>query len=463
MADGAVNIDLILNDQTDKTWSEFKSKAEQQGKEGHETFKKSFGDEPLIAKLEAKANKEGIADFKSLLNELPEEKRTELLAKAEKGEAIDFEKYIKNMPKKKVVSLETQAKNAGIDNFDKLLKKLPKKTVTDLQTRAEKGEVINFEQLLRKIPSKYITQLQLNDNASPELQKLQSEAEETKHKFSNLKDVMLGTFAGNVVFKGVTALTGGFESIISELDESSKAWQTFRGNMHEFGKSDGEIKKVKSELQDFAQKSIYSASDMASTYSQLAAVGTKNTTELVKGFGGLAAASEDPKQAMKTLSQQATQMASKPKVAWEDFKLILEQSPAGMSAVAKSMGMSVGELTQKVQDGQVATQDLFDGITKAGTSDNFTKMATNYKTVGQAVDGLREGLTNKLQSAFDSSSKVGIKMVSSIANSIDNFDTKPMMNKLNSLISYITAHSKDISSIFGSVKDIAAALIGGAW
>ena len=463
MADGAVNIDLILNDQTDKTWSEFKSKAEQQGKEGHETFKKSFGDEPLIAKLEAKANKEGIADFKGLLNELPEEKRTELLAKAEKGEAIDFEKYIQNMPKKKVVSLETQAKNAGIDNFDKLLKKLPKKTVTDLKTRAEKGEVINFEQLLRKIPSKYITQLQLNNNASPELQRLQSEAEKTKHKFSNLKDVMLGTFAGNVVFKGVTALTGGFESIISDLDESSKAWQTFRGNMHEFGKSDKEIRNVKKELQDFAQKSIYSASDMASTYAQLAAVGTKNTTELVKGFGGLAAASEDPKQAMKTLSQQATQMASKPKVAWEDFKLILEQSPAGMSAVAKSMGMSVGELTQKVQNGQVATQDLFDGITKAGTSDNFTKMATNYKTVGQAVDGLREGLTNKLQSAFDSSSKVGIKMVSNISKSIDNFDTKPMVNKLNGLISYITAHSKDISGIFGSVKDIAADLIGGAW
>lgn len=463
MADGAVNIDLILNDQTDKTWSEFKSKAEQQGKEGHETFKKSFGDEPLIAKLEAKANKEGITDFKSLLNELPKEKQTELLAKAEKGEAIDFEKYIQNMPKKKVVSLETQAKNAGIDNFDKLLKKLPKKTVTDLQTRAEKGEVINFEQLLHRIPSKYITQLQLNDNASPELQKLQSEAEKTKHKFSNLKDVMLGTFAGNVVFKGVTALTGGFESIISELDESSKAWQTFEGNMHEFGKSDKEIKNVKKELQDFAQKSIYSASDMASTYAQLAAVGTKNTTELVKGFGGLAAASEDPKQAMKTLSQQATQMASKPKVAWEDFKLILEQSPAGMSAVAKSMGMSVGELTQKVQNGQVATQDLFDAITKAGTSDNFTKMATNYKTVGQAVDGLREGLTNKLQSAFDSSSKVGIKMVSNISKSIDNFDTKPMMNKLSSLISYITSHSKDISGIFSSVKDIAADLIGGAW
>ncbi|MDK6286117.1 hypothetical protein QP092_26990, partial [Klebsiella pneumoniae] len=76
---------------------------------------------------------------------------------------------------------------------------------------------------------------------------------------------------------------------------------------------------------------------MATTYSQLAAVGTKNTDILVKGFGGLAAASADPAQAMKSLSQQATQMAAKPKVQWQDFQIMLEQSPAGMAAVSRKM------------------------------------------------------------------------------------------------------------------------------
>ena len=61
------------------------------------------------------------------------------------------------------------------------------------------------------------------------------------------------------------------------------------------------------ELQDFATKTIYSAADMATTYSQLAAVGTKNCTKLVKGFGkDWTAASENPTQATQTLSQQAT-------------------------------------------------------------------------------------------------------------------------------------------------------------
>ncbi|WP_419154496.1 tape measure protein, partial [Weissella bombi] len=544
MADGQIDIDLVLNDQSDETWTEFKSKAETSGKAGYETFKKSFGTKPLIAKLEAQAEKEGIDNFNELLDKIPEEEKTELLAKAEKGEINSFDDLLAALPEETRTELKAKSHTAeirsfddllnevpedirtelkakaergeirtfdqlldelpeetrtelkakaergeianfnhllksvpmdiktrlkvdadrhGISNFDKLLKQLPKKTRTELEAKAQRGEIINYEKLLNQIPTRKITQIKLNDNASDELIKIQQEAEQTKHKFSNLKDVMLGTFAGNAIFKGATALTGGLESIISDLDESSKAWQTFTGNMHEFGKSDKEIAGVKKELQIFAQQSIYSASDMASTYSQLAAVGTKNTTELVKGFGGLAAASEDPKQAMKTLSQQATQMASKPKVAWEDFKLILEQSPAGMAAVAKSMGMSVGDLTQKVQNGQIATQDLFDAITKAGTSDNFTKMATSYKTVGQAVDGLREGLTNKLQGAFDSTSKVGIKMVSNLANAIDNFDTKSMMNKLSGLISYITVHSKNISGIFSSLKEIAGSLVGGAW
>ena len=109
--------------------------------------------------------------------------------------------------------------------------------------------------------------------------------------------------------KAFSAITSGISGVTGELNESSAAWKTFNGNMQMIGKGTKSITKTRDELQDFATKTIYSASDMATTYSQLAAVGTKNCTKLVKGFGGLAAASENPTQAMKTLSQQATQAA----------------------------------------------------------------------------------------------------------------------------------------------------------
>lgn len=98
---------------------------------------------------------------------------------------------------------------------------------------------------------------------------------------------------------------------------------------------------------------------MASTYAQLAAVGVKDTGKLVKAFGGLAASAENPKQAMKSISQQMTQAVGRPTVAWQDFRIMLEQAPAGMAKVAKSMGKNLDELVADIQAGRVKTSDFW--------------------------------------------------------------------------------------------------------
>ena len=236
------------------------------------------------------------------------------------------------------------------------------------------------------------------------------------------------TGAGQQAF---STLTNGARNLISEIDESNAAWKTFEGNMKMVGKSSKEIKKTKKELQAFAEATVYSSSDMAQTFAQLEAVGVKNTTSLVKGFGGLAAASANPQQAMKTLSQQATQMAAKPKVAWEDFKLLLEQTPAGIAAIAKDMGMTTSEMVTAVQDGKIATDDFFDSIAKVGTNDAFSKMATEYKTVGQAMDGLQEAMGNKLTPAFELLTKKGITAVSGISDKVGEIDGEAIAEKLS--------------------------------
>lgn len=255
---------------------------------------------------------------------------------------------------------------------------------------------------------------------------------------SNLKSTLtsgigFGIMAG-IGQKAFGAVTSSIGGMVSELNSSSAAWKTFNGNMSMVGKGADEIASVKKELQEFAEDTIYSASDMASTYAQLSAVGIKSTNKLVKGFGGLAAAAENPKQAMKTLSQQATQMAAKPTVAWEDFKLMIEQTPAGISAVAKEMGMTTTELVQNVQDGKIATEDFFDAIAKVGTNDAFTKLATEYKTVDQAMDGLTETVSNKLAPSFDVLSGRAIKSLDGIINKIGDLDGDAIAGKLTGFL-----------------------------
>lgn len=225
--------------------------------------------------------------------------------------------------------------------------------------------------------------------------------------------------------KVVGAIGDGVRNMVGELDESSKAWQTFESNMKFLGKTPAQISSIEKSLQSYAQETIYSSSDMASAYAQFASVGVKGVGRLVKGMGGLAAATDNPKQAMKTLMEQGTQMAAKPMVQWADFRLMLEQTPAGMAAVAKAMGMSTKELVQNVQNGKISTQQFFDGIEKAGNSKAFQKMATSYKTVGEAMDGLQETLANKLQPAWQAMSKVAVGAISGIIDKIGaiNFDS----------------------------------------
>lgn len=259
-----------------------------------------------------------------------------------------------------------------------------------------------------------------------------------------------------------SSLTSGARGLISEMNSSSAAWKTFAGNMQIMGKGEGEINSVKKELQSFAEQTIYSSSDMAQTYAQLAAVGTKDTAKLVKGFGGLASAAENPQQAMKTLSQQATQMAARPTVAWQDFKLMLEQSPAGMAAVAKQMGMTTSELVSGIQDGEVSTKAFFDAIQKVGTSKAFTDLATQYKTAGQAMSGLKETLSNKLAPAFDLLSGMASKSIGKIIGKLEKLDGQKIADKISGWIKkaqpYWNSFSKGVQKVGQIIGKVAAAI-----
>lgn len=278
-------------------------------------------------------------------------------------------------------------------------------------------------------------------NADKSMSSLDSNSKKTR---TSILDIAKGMGVFSVIQGGITLAKNAIVGLGTELSASSATWKTFTGNMENLGKSKSEIASVKKELQDFATQTIYSASDMATTYSQLEAVGIKSSNKLVKGFGGLAAAAENPKQAMKTLSQQATQMAAKPTVQWMDFKLMLEQTPAGMAAVAKTMGMTTSELVKNVQDGTIKTQDFFDAVTKTGTNDTFGKMATQYKTVGQAVDGLKETLVTKLQPAFDKVSGVGIKAVEGIIGKLEKFNFDKFVSTISAGATKVIDYFKKI-------------------
>lgn len=260
------------------------------------------------------------------------------------------------------------------------------------------------------------------------------------------------TTVATVVNKAVNGVISGVQGMYSELEEATSAWTTFEANMTMNGHTTEEIAAAKKSLQDYASATVYSASEMASAYAQLDAVGVSNVEDLVKGIGGLAASASDPSQAMKSLMQQITQAAGKSTIAWQDFRIMLEQAPAGVSAVAKTMGMSTSEMITAIQDGKVATQDFLNAVAKTGTNANFTALSTQFKTVSQAIDGAKEALSNKLQPAFSTLQTAGINAVNAIAGALEKL--APYITAIiNAISAGLNIVAKGIAKITGIKLD----------
>ena len=253
---------------------------------------------------------------------------------------------------------------------------------------------------------------------------------------SNKAKSGIGGFAKGAIGAGVSfeVLRRTAGKFISDMDKTNAAWKTFGDNMKAAGHSTKEINAAKKDMQDFSAKSIYYSSEMAATYAQLDAVGIKSTGSIVKGFGAVAAAAENPRQAMKTVSQQATQMAAKPHVAWMDFKLMLEQTPAGISQIAKVMGKSTSQLVAEVQAGKVKTQDFFNAIAKIGGNPQhkLMKMATTYKTIGEAANGVTGTLMTRLAPAYNVVAKAAIKGLTKMMGGIAKIDANALADKVES-------------------------------
>ncbi|MGO3315907.1 MAG: tape measure protein [Leuconostoc mesenteroides] len=412
MADGSINIDLLLNDQTDKTWSEFKSKAETAGKSGYDKFKDAFKGDPLVAKLETKADKSGIKNFRELLNQLPKEKQTELL------------------------------------------------------TKAEKGEVINYEKLLREIPSKITSQVELNDNASTGLRSLKNQAEEVGDKFHRLKDIAIGTFVGSTISAGVRTVAGFISGLGQEALNSSDALQKFKSTMQLGGFGEDEIDKATKQVKKYADDTVYDLNTVSNTTAQLAANGVKDYLGLTEAAGNLNAQAGGNADTFKSVAMVLTQTAGAGKLTTENWNQMADAIPGASGVLQKALkenGAFTGNFRDAMADGQITADEFNDALTKLGSNDAAKKAATSTNTFEGAWGSLEANVVSGLDNMIN---KIGKKNLTGIINQLADVSTSAfgtMGKAIANVFGYINNHKKYITGILNSLKEISGALIGGAW
>ena len=475
-----VNFNDLLNSLPEETRTELLAKGNTKPITTFDELLDEVPEETRTA-LKAKAERGEITSFDELLAELPEETRTELKAKAERGEIRSFDELLGTLPKRTITRLTADAQAHGINNFDKLLNKLPKKTVTELLAKAEKGEVINYEKLLHNIPAKYVTNLELNDNASSGLHNIQDEAEETKSKFSNLKEIIGGSFIGNAAASGLQKVGGYLTSLVGEAENASDAMQGFEATMQLAGFGKDKIKAVGKEVKQYADETVYDLKDVSSTTAQLGANGVKNFEKLTEAAGNLTAVAGGTKDDFKSVAMVMTQTAGAGKLTTENWNQLTDAIPGASGKLQEAMkknGAFTGNFRDAMEDGQISADEFNQAIKDLGMTDKAKEYAKGTAAFEGAFGNVESTVVNGIQAMIDAIGKKNItNAINSMAgvakkgfgvlvNMIDKVKSKSaILGLIGSRIAYIAKIFgkeiwKQIKNIFSDLVNVFGKLTG---
>lgn len=472
-ADGTVNIDVKLDaqqpTQTAKDLDDLlKDIGKGTGKEAKKSINENLNksvdktkearkkmdselDKPIKQKVDADTSEatEKIRLFKHEFEIIPHEVRTKLIADAKKN---------------------------GIDNFGKLLRKIPKEQRTELIAKAQKGEAINYEELLRKIPARVITEAKLNDHASLPLRQLQTEAKETSHSFSRLKDVMAGTFLGGMATQGLNGIKNGLIASAKagmqfniEQDRMRTVWSALTTE----APRDGKV--LVNYINDMAQHSIYAASTidrMAQSFYHVHS-SVKETKDWTNGFIRLGSTLHMTNDQLAEAGEQFAKIVAGGKANAEDMSVMINRFPMFGEALQKATGKSMKQLYEMSAQGKLTAKDFTEALDylsnkyKGSTEEamtSFTGMSMYIKSRWQMLWGevTSQGFKGSKKLSEDMRDILSDKMIAKYASLLSEA-LGAILKGVMAVLDYVGNHKDTIVDVIGNLGKIVGLIGGTIW
>lgn len=390
---------------------------------------------------------------------------------------------LRKLPKEQKVKLDADAKKAGIDDFTALLKRVPKKTRTEILAKAQKGEVIDYEALLKKVPKKVATEAKLNDNASPELKRLQSEATQTESKFTKLKTVIAGTFIGatmsNLATSALDEVKTAIGGVIQQGSEYNRLQQTMNASWLTLTGSASEGKKLVDMTNQLAV-SAQNSTEMVNDLNQKFYATTNNadkTRELSKSVLTLQDAFGQSDEAVKNFSTQWSQMIGNGKASAQDMLSIQNVFPKFKQElleyekqVTGNSNLTMNKLNDMMSAGKISADTM---------NTVFINMGKKYndatKNFGETLDGMERTiraripiLAGKLVEPFQKLQnpllgKMSDWVNSSGAEKAANDLGKKLSDGIGSALTFIDKHKDALVTIGKSLASIGKTIGGAVW
>ena len=247
-------------------------------------------------------------------------------------------------------------------------------------------------------------------DASPIGQAFQSVAVQVQKSIS-IMDIALGNFIANAMTKMVgfskQFMAGPMDGYAEYVNKMTSI-QTIKSNTESaFGGDTNrqmiQINRTLSDLNEYADQTIYSFEDMTRNIGTFTAagVGLEDSAVAIKGIANLAAASGSSSMQASTAMYQLSQALASGRVSLMDWNSVVNAGMGGelfknaLYDTADAMGIARDKtktFRDSLQDGWLTSEVLLETLEKFSTNESMIDAATKVKTFSQLIDTTKEAI-----------------------------------------------------------------------
>lgn len=387
--------------------------------------------------------------------------------------------------KENAESMKNAAQNAAesirgqFKKTTKVINGIPKEKVFNLKAKFDDDKLKTFSRKINDVPEQKSIWLKIKDGFSNSLKNAQQDANNTKKSFSNLREVMTGTFLGNAVLSGIYAIGNGLKGLIvtgyqytRQQQTMIASWNTLTGS----ASKGQEMVDMTNKLAISAQNSTEMVNDLNQKFYAVTNSAGK-TKELSQSVLTLQDAFNQSDASIENFSTQWAQMVGNGKASAQDMLSIQNVFPkfrqellAYERDATHNKNLTMQQMNDMMSQGKISSKAMNDVLIGMGHKyQDATKNFTNtLDGMGRIIKTTAPRLLGALVEPFTKAQNPIYKSLSgwvSDPRTLKEFQNagKNIANAFNSAISSITKFMSSMQGINKIIGAVIKNLGSGVW
>ena len=387
--------------------------------------------------------------------------------------------------KENAESMKNAAQNAAesirgqFKKTTEVINGIPKEKVFNLKAKFDDDKLKTFSRKINDVPEQKSIWLKIKDGFSNSLKNAQQDADNTKKSFSNLREVMTGTFLGNAVLNGIYAIGNGLKGLIATGYQYTRQQQTMIASWNTLTGSASkgqEMVDMTNKLAISAQNSTEMVNDLNQKFYAVTNSAGK-TKELSQSVLTLQDAFNASDASIENFSTQWAQMVGNGKASAQDMLSIQNVFPkfrqellAYEREATHNKNLTMQQMNDMMSQGKISSKAMNEVLIGMGHKyQDATKNFTNtLDGMGRIIKTTAPRLLGAMVEPFTKAQNPIYKAVSnwvSDPRTLKEFQNagKNIANTFNSAISSITKFMSSMQGINRIIGAVIKNLGSGVW